>query len=288
MIDLTDYRAVTALLERHGFRFSKSMGQNFLTTAWVPERIAAEAGIAPGDGVLEVGPGVGCLTAQLAARAEKVLALELDERLRGVLNESLADFGNVSVVFADAVKADLPALCREHLGERPWRVCANLPYNVTTPLLTAFLRAGCFESITVMVQKEVAQRLCAAPGTGEYGAFTLLVQWYAEPELLFDVPPHCFVPQPKVTSAVVRLQQRQAPPADVADADFFFAVVRAAFNQRRKTLPNAVSAGIQALARADVESALLSLGLSPTVRGEALSLAQFAALSNALLSAAKK
>ena len=288
MIELTDYRAVTALLERHGFRFSKSMGQNFLTAAWVPERIAAEAGIAPGDGVLEVGPGVGCLTAQLAARAEKVLALELDERLRGVLNESLADFGNVSVVFADAVKADLPALCREHLGERPWRVCANLPYNVTTPLLTAFLRAGCFESITVMVQKEVAQRLCAAPGTGEYGAFSLLVQWYAEPELLFDVPPHCFVPQPKVTSAVVRLQQRQAPPADVADADFFFAVVRAAFNQRRKTLPNAVSAGIQALARADVESALLSLGLSPTVRGEALSLAQFAALSNALLSAAKK
>ena len=238
--------------------------------------------------MLEVGPGVGCLTAQLAGRAEKVLALELDERLRGVLNETLADFGNVSVVFADAVKADLPALCREHLGERPWRVCANLPYNVTTPLLTAFLRAGCFESITVMVQKEVAQRLCAAPGTGEYGAFSLLVQWYAEPELLFDVPPHCFVPQPKVTSAVVRLQQRQAPPADVADADFFFAVVRAAFNQRRKTLPNAVSAGIQALARADVESALLSLGLSPTVRGEALSLAQFAALSNALLSAAKK
>lgn len=288
MIDLTDYRAVTALLERHSFRFSKSMGQNFLTAAWVPERIAAEAGIAPGDGVLEVGPGVGCLTAQLAGRAEKVLALELDERLRGVLNETLADFGNVSVVFADAVKADLPALCREHLGERPWRVCANLPYNVTTPLLTAFLRAGCFESITVMVQKEVAQRLCAAPGTGEYGAFTLLVQWYAEPELLFDVPPHCFVPQPKVTSAVVRLQQRQAPPADVADVDFFFAVVRAAFNQRRKTLPNAVSAGIQALARADVESALLSLGLSPTVRGEALSLAQFAALSNALLSAAKK
>ena len=288
MIDLTDYRAVTALLERHGFRFSKSLGQNFLTAAWVPERIAAEAGIAPGDGVLEVGPGVGCLTAQLAGRAEKVLALELDERLRGVLNETLADFGNVSVVFADAVKADLPALCREHLGERPWRVCANLPYNVTTPLLTAFLRAGCFESITVMVQKEVAQRLCAAPGTGEYGAFSLLVQWYAEPELLFDVPPHCFVPQPKVTSAVVRLQQRQAPPADVADVDFFFAVVRAAFNQRRKTLPNAVSAGIQALARADVESALLSLGLSPTVRGEALSLAQFAALSNALLSAAKK
>ena len=288
MIELTDYRAVTALLERHGFRFSKSLGQNFLTAAWVPERIAAEADIAPGDGVLEVGPGVGCLTAQLASRAERVLALELDERLRGVLAETLSDHSNVSVVFADAVKADLPALCREHLGERPWRVCANLPYNVTTPLLTAFLKAGCFESVTVMVQKEVAQRLCAAPGTADCGAFTLLVQWYAEPELLFDVPPHCFMPQPKVTSAVVRLRKRAAPPAEVADVDFFFAVVRAAFNQRRKTLPNAVSAGIGALTRADVEAALLSLRLSPTVRGEALSLEHFAALANALAPIAKK
>ena len=282
MTDLTDYRAVTALLERHGFRFSRSLGQNFLTAAWVPERIADEADIIPGDGVLEVGPGVGCLTAALARRAGKVLALELDERLRGVLKETLADFDNVSVVFADAVKADLAALCREHLGERPWRVCANLPYNVTTPLLTAFLKAGCFESVTVMVQKEVAQRLCARPGTGEYGAFTLLVQWYTEPELLFDVPPHCFVPQPKVTSAVVRLRRRETPPAQVSDRDFFFAVVRAAFNQRRKTLPNAVAAGVKELTRADVEKALVDMGLSPTVRGEALSLGQFAALSNAL------
>ena len=288
MIELTDYRAVTALLERHGFRFSKSLGQNFLTAAWVPERIAAEADIAPGDGVLEVGPGVGCLTAELARRAEKVLSLELDERLRGVLAETLADHDNVSVVFSDAVKADLAALCREHLGERPWRVCANLPYNVTTPLLTAFLKAGCFKSITVMVQKEVAQRLCARPGTGEYGAFTLLVQWFAEPELLFDVPPHCFVPQPKVTSAVVRLRRRSAPPAAVTDMDFFFAVVRAAFNQRRKTLPNAVAAGVRELTRADVEAALVSLGLSPTVRGEALSLESFAALANALWPTAKK
>ena len=282
MTDLTDYRAVTALLERHGFRFSRSLGQNFLTAAWVPERIADEADIIPGDGVLEVGPGVGCLTAALARRAGKVLALELDERLRGVLKETLADFDNVSVVFADAVKADLAALCREHLGERPWRVCANLPYNVTTPLLTAFLKAGCFESVTVMVQKEVAQRLCARPGTGEYGAFTLLVQWYTEPELLFDVPPHCFVPQPKVTSAVVRLRRRETPPAQVSDRDFFFAVVRAAFNQRRKTLPNAVAAGVKELTRADVEKALVDMGLSPTVRGEALSLGRFAALSNAL------
>ncbi len=287
-MELTNYRAVTALLERHGFRFSRSLGQNFLTAAWVPERTAAEADIAPGDGVLEIGPGVGCLTSELARRAEKVLALELDERLRGVLAETLGGFDNVRVVFSDAARADLRSLCAEHLGDRPWRVCANLPYNVTTPLLTAFLKAGCFESVTVMVQKEVAQRLCARAGTGEYGAFTLLVQWYAEPELLFEVPPHCFVPQPKVTSAVVRLRRRAVPAAEVDDADFFFAVVRAAFNQRRKTLPNAVSAGIRALPRAEVESAVEALGLPPSVRGEALSLGQFAALSNALLPLVKK
>lgn len=162
---LTDYRDITALLQRHGFRFSKSMGQNFLTAAWVPQQIAAESGITAADGALEIGPGVGCLTAELAKTAGRVTAVELDKRLRGVLGETLADFDNVSVVFADALKADLPAICAETLGERPWKVCANLPYNVTTPLITAFLEAGCFESVTVMIQKEVAQRLCAAPGT---------------------------------------------------------------------------------------------------------------------------
>ena len=171
-MNLTDYRDITALLQRHGFRFSKSMGQNFLTAAWVPQQIAAESGITAADGALEIGPGVGCLTAELAKTAGRVTAVELDERLRGVLGETLADFDNVSVVFADALKADLPAICAETLGERPWKVCANLPYNVTTPLITAFLEAGCFESVTVMIQKEVAQRLCAAPGTGEYGAFS--------------------------------------------------------------------------------------------------------------------
>ena len=281
-MDLTNYKDVTALLERHGFRFSKSLGQNFLTAAWVPRRIAEEALIAPGDGVLEVGPGVGCLTVELAEKAERVLALELDERLRGVLSETLSEHPNVSVVFADAVKADLRSLCGEYFGGRPVRVCANLPYNVTSPLLTAFLKAGCFESVTVMVQKEVAARLCARPGTAEYGAFTLLVQWYAEAEKLFDVPPDCFMPRPKVTSTVIRLCRRPSPPVRVRDEDFFFAVVRAAFNQRRKTLVNAVSAGMREVARADVEKALAEMGLSPTVRGEALSAEQFAALSDIL------
>lgn len=282
-MNLTDYRDITALLQRHGFRFSKSMGQNFLTAAWVPQQIAAESGITAADGALEIGPGVGCLTAELAKTAGRVTAVELDERLRDVLGETLADFDNVSVVFADALKADLPAICAETLGERPWKVCANLPYNVTTPLITAFLEAGCFESVTVMIQKEVAQRLCAAPGTGEYGAFSVLVQWYAEPKLLFDVPPHCFVPQPKVTSAVVRMDRRVAPPASVDDEKLFFRTVRAAFAQRRKTLSNALRSAFSELDRAAIESAMEETGLPPAVRGETLSIAQFAALSNALL-----
>lgn len=282
-MNLTDYRDITALLQRHGFRFSKSMGQNFLTAAWVPQQIAAESGITAADGALEIGPGVGCLTAELAKTAGRVTAVELDERLRDVLGETLADFDNVSVVFADALKADLPAICAETLGERPWKVCANLPYNVTTPLITAFLEAGCFESVTVMIQKEVAQRLCAAPGTGEYGAFSVLVQWCAEPKLLFDVPPHCFVPQPKVTSAVVRMDRRAAPPVSVDDEKLFFRTVRAAFAQRRKTLSNALRSAFSELDRAAIESAMEETGLPPAVRGETLSIAQFAALSNALL-----
>lgn len=281
-MDLTNYREVTALLERHGFRFSKSLGQNFLTAAWVPRRIAEEALIAPGDGVLEVGPGVGCLTVELAVKAERVLALELDERLREVLAETLSEHTNVSLVFADAVKADLRALCEEYFGDSTVRVCANLPYNVTTPLLTAFLKAECFESVTVMVQKEVAARLCAGPGTAEYGAFTLFVQWYAETEKLFDVPPDCFTPRPKVTSTVIRLRRRSSPPVRVRDEEFFFSVVRAAFNQRRKTLANAVSNGIRNIERADAEQALAEMGLSPAVRGEALSAEQFAALADIL------
>lgn len=282
-MNLTDYRDITALLQRHGFHFSKSLGQNFLTAAWVPQQIAAESGIEKTDGALEIGPGVGCLTAELAKTAGRVTAIELDERLRDVLAETLADFDNVSVVFADALKADLPAVCAETLGERPWKVCANLPYNVTTPLITAFLEAGCFESVTVMIQKEVAERLCAAPGTGEYGAFSVLVQWYAESRLLFDVPPHCFVPQPKVTSAVVLMDRRAAPPAQVDDEKFFFRTVRAAFAQRRKTLANALRSGFSELDRADIASAMEEALLPPAVRGETLSIMQFAALSNALL-----
>ena len=281
-MELTDRQTLRRLLEKNGFRFSKAKGQNFLTAAWVPDRIAAESGITEEDGVLEIGPGVGVLTTRLARQAAAVAAVELDRTLEAVLTETLEGLDNVAVVYADALKTDLKALCREKLGDRPWKVCANLPYNVTKPLITAFLEAGCFETVTVMVQREVARRLCARPGTEEYGAFTVLVDWYAQAEALFDVPPECFVPRPGVVSTVVQLTVRPAPPVAVEDRDFFFRVVRAAFGQRRKTLPNALCAGMPELSRPAVERAVAGLGLDGRVRGEALSLEQFASLANAL------
>lgn len=216
-MELTNPADIRALLARHDFRFSKSMGQNFLTAAWVPADIADASGADEHTAVLEVGPGIGCLTEQLAQRAAKVVSVELDERLRPVLAETLAACPNVEIVFGDVLALDLPQLAAERFdGLRPV-VCANLPYNVTTPLITAFLTAGCFDTVTVMIQREAAHRLCARPGTADYGLLTVLTAWYAELELLFDVPPHCFVPAPKVTSTVVRLRMRSAPPADVRD-----------------------------------------------------------------------
>ena len=287
-MNLTNPTELKALLNRHGFRFSKAMGQNFLIAAWVPERIAAEAGIDEGTGVLEVGPGVGCLTHELAQYAGKVLAVELDERLRPVLAETLADCENAEVIFGDVLKQDLPALVKEHFpGLRPV-VCANLPYNVTSPLLTAFLEAGCFETVTVMIQREVAKRLCAKPGTADYGAFTVFTQWHAEPEILFDVSPGCFLPAPKVTSSVVRLTVRKAPPVEVISEKRFFAVVRAAFNQRRKTLLNALSSGLSGFTKEQIAQAISDCGLDEKVRGEALGIAEFARLSDRLDAMAKE
>ena len=281
-MNLTNPNEIKALLAEYGFRFSKSMGQNFLIEDWVPERIAAEAGLTETDGVLEIGPGIGVLTVELARRAGKVLCVELDSSLEPILRVTLAGVDNCEVFYGDALKTDLPALCREKLGERPWKLCANLPYNVTTPLLTAFLESGVFETVTVMIQKEVAERICAAPGTGEYGSFTVLVNWYAEAQRLFDVPPGCFLPQPKVTSTVIQLRRRETPPAEVKDRAFFFRVVRAAFNQRRKALPNALTAGINGLDKERVRAALETLGLGADIRGERLSVEQFAALANEL------
>ncbi len=277
-MELCDIHEVEALLKRHGFHFSKSKGQNFLTAAWVPERIAESCG-ADGDcGVVEIGPGFGCLTEQLSLRAGRVLAYELDETLRPVLAETLAGRENIELIFDDVLHRDLAADMREYLpGLRPL-LCANLPYNITTPVLTRLLEAQCFESLTVMVQKEVAERIAAAPNTPQYGALSLLAQWYAEPELLFTVGAECFVPRPKVTSAVVQLKTRSAPPVQT-DEKSFFRVVRAAFNMRRKTLVNALD-GL--CGRETARAALAACGLDERVRGEALSMAELAALTNAI------
>ena len=277
---LTDINEIRLLLDRHGFRFSKSMGQNFLVADWVPQRIADSAGLDKSTGVLEVGPGIGCLTAQLSKLAGKVVSVELDKSLRPVLAETLEGRDNVELVFADALKTDLTALAAEKLaGLRPV-VCANLPYNVSSPLITAFLKAGCFETVTVMVQREMARRICAAAGTEDYGAFGVFVQWHAEPELLFEVPPDCFVPRPKVTSAVVRLKRRETPPAEVTDEALFFRVVRAAFNMRRKTLVNALSAGLGNLTKEQAEKAVINGGFDPKIRGETLEIGGFAKITD--------
>ena len=279
-MNLTDYADIRRLLERHGFRFSKSMGQNFLIDASVPRRIAEASGAEETCGVVEIGPGIGCLTEQLATRAGKVVSVELDRSLAPVLQETLEGLENVELVFGDVMKQDLRALAEEKLPGLTKLVCANLPYNITSPVLTAVVNAGCFERVCVMVQKEVAERICAGPGSKDYGAFSLFIQWYYEPELLFTVPPHCFVPQPKVTSAVVLLCRRETSLCEVADEELFFRVIRVAFNQRRKTLPNALTAAFPDLSKEETETILQKSGLDPKIRGEMLTLSEFAEISN--------
>ena len=281
-MNLCDITEIKALLSRHGFRFSKSMGQNFLIQDWVPRDIADASGAGPGTGVLEVGPGIGPLTRELSQRAEKVVSVELDRSLLPILEETLADRDNVEIIPGDILKTDIPALAAEKFAGLTPIACANLPYNITTPVLTAFLEAGCFASITVMIQREVARRICAAPGEGDYVAFSLFCQYHAQTELLFDVPPDCFLPAPKVTSSVLRLTPRPAPE-EVDDPEHFFRVVRAAFAQRRKTLVNSLSAALSSpLSKEELAREVAACGLPETVRGERLSIPQFAALSKAL------
>ena len=280
MSALTDPSEIRRLLDTYGFRFSKSLGQNFLIDASVPERIADSVGADRECSVLEIGPGIGCLTAELSARAGQVLSVELDRRLQPLLRETLSAAENTDVLFADIMKLDLRQLASERLTKPTKLVCANLPYNITSPVLTSLIEAGCFERICVMIQKEVAERICAGPGTKDYGAFGLFVQWYYAPELLFTVPPHCFMPQPKVTSAVIRLTKRTAPPAEVRDEKLLFHVIRAAFNQRRKTLANALSAAEPQLSKADCERILKLCDLDTNIRGEKLNLVDFARISN--------
>ena len=282
-MDVCNIDHIRALLARHGFHFSKSMGQNFLIESWVPEDIAAASKATSQHCVLEIGPGIGPLTRQLSDRAGKVVAVELDRSLLPILSETLQGRNNVEIIPGDIMKLNIPDLVREHFSGLIPAVCANLPYNITSPVITALIEANCFESITVMIQREVALRICAAPGTSDYGAFSVFCQFYTKPELLFDVPNTCFIPAPKVTSSVLRLIPA-ARPDGVKDESFFFRVVRASFAQRRKTLHNSLSSSLgQPFTREMIAQAIAACGLSSDIRGERLGIAEFTALSNQLL-----
>ena len=281
-MDLCNEKDIRALLGRHGFRFSKSMGQNFLIEGWVPRDIAEASGAGPDTGVLEIGPGIGPLTAELAQRAGKVVAVELDRALLPVLAETMAPYPNVEVVPGDVLKLDLTAIAAEKFQGLTPIVCANLPYNVTSPILEKLVESPCFTAFTVMIQREVARRLCAPQGSSEGGSFSLFLQYYMKPELLFDVPPEKFLPAPKVTSAVIRCVRRERPAVDVADEGFFFKVMRGGFLLRRKTLANSLSAALPGIPKESIQQAIADMGLPAAVRGEQLTLEDFAALSAAL------
>ncbi len=278
---LTDIGYIRDLLERHGFHFSKKLGQNFLVNPSVCPRMADACGADKDSGVLEIGPGIGVLTRELAERAGKVVAIELDDRLPPVLAETLAEQDNVEIVSGDCLKIDLHRLLAEKFGDQPVAVCANLPYYITSPIIMSLLESRLpVTSITVMVQKEAAQRLCAQVGTREAGAVTLAVQYYAEAETLFTVSRGSFLPAPNVDSAVIRLTVRQTPPCAVKDEGALFRLIRAGFGQRRKTLLNSLSSagyGKQMLA-----AALEAAKVPATARAEQLTLVQFAAIADAL------
>lgn len=282
MSRLSDIGTIREILARHGFQFSKSLGQNFLINPSVCPRMAEESGLDKDGGVIEVGPGIGVLTCELAQRAKKVVAIELDRRLLPVLKETLEEYDNVSVLNQDILKVDLKTLIQQEFPGMPVSVCANLPYYITSPVIMRLLEERLpIDSLTVMVQKEAADRLCAQPGTREAGAVSIAVQYYAQPEILFKVSRGSFLPAPNVDSAVIRLKVRKRPAVIVADEGFFFRVVKAAFGQRRKTLSNSLSTGLQ-ISKDLVGKALQQAGISQTARAEQLSIEQFAAISELL------
>ena len=282
MGDLWRPATIKEVLGRHGFRFSKALGQNFLIDPRVCPRMAAESGAAECAGAIEVGPGLGVLTYELAQVAKKVVAIELDQRLFPVLGETLADCPNVELVQGDVLKLDLHALIQEKFGGQEVCVCANLPYYITSPVIMGVLEGGLpLRSITVMVQKEAAERICAQPGQRACGAVSVSVHYHSRPQVLFGVSRGSFLPPPNVDSAVIRLDLRREPPVQVADEGWFFRVSRAAFAQRRKTAANSISASLS-LPKAQVEAALGAAGIPANARAEQLSLEQFAALANAL------
>ena len=284
MKDLGIPQNTIEVIQRHGFSFQKRFGQNFLVDTHVLDKIIESSGAAKEDMVLEIGPGIGTMTRRLAEAAGRVVAVEIDHNLIPILQETLADCPNVTIIEGDILKTDIRALADEYNGGRPIRVVANLPYYITTPILMGLFEGGVpLLSVTVMVQKEVAERMQAGPGTKDYGALSLAVQYYAEAEIVANVPANCFIPRPNVGSAVIRLTRYAEPPVAAKDPDFMFKLIRGAFNQRRKTLPNALgnAEGVSAT-KEEVQAALSEMGLSQTIRGEALTLAQFAELSDRL------
>lgn len=281
MENLSNIGVIKELLGRHGFSFSKGLGQNFLINPSVCPRMAELGGAQPGWGVIEIGAGVGVLTAELARRADKVVSIEIDSRLLPILDETLGDFDNVKIVNEDVLKVDLRRLIQEEFGDKPVAVCANLPYYITSPIIMSLLEQKLpIRSVTVMVQKEAAQRLCAQPGSREVGAVSIAVQYYARPQLLFPVSRGSFMPAPEVDSAVIRLDLRQEPPVALRDEALFFRVVRGAFSQRRKTLSNTLSSAF-GLSKEATRQWLREANVEEGLRAEQLSLEQFAQIANA-------
>lgn len=271
------------ILKKYNFNFQKRFGQNFLIDTHILEKIVDEAGIDEDDCVLEIGPGIGTMTQYLCERAGRVIAVEIDKALIPILNDTLSSYNNVTIINEDILKVDITKLCNEYNNGRPIKVVANLPYYITTPIIMGLFESGCpLESITIMVQKEVADRMKCGPGSKDYGALSLAVQFYSSPEIVAYVSPESFIPKPGVGSAVIRLTRYEKPPVEVDDEKYMFALIRAAFNMRRKTMVNSIMSGSLGLTREEILSAIDKLNLSPQVRGEALTLEEFAALSNIL------
>ena len=271
-----------AVLQKYNFHFQKKFGQNFLIDTHVLERIISEAGVTKDDFVVEIGPGIGTMTQYLCEAAGAVAAVEIDKNLIPILHDTLSEYDNVEIINEDILKVDIAALAEEKNGGKPIKVVANLPYYITTPIIMGLFESHVpIESITVMVQKEVADRMQCGPGTKDYGALSLAVQYYAKPEIVANVPPNCFMPRPSVGSAVIRLTRHEKPPVEVADEKLMFRLIRASFNQRRKTLVNGLkNASDLSFSKEQIEAAIEAIGQPLTIRGEALTLEQFAALSN--------
>ena len=284
MANLGNPKNTIEIIQKYEFMFQKKFGQNFLIDTHVLEKIISAAGITKNDCVLEIGPGIGTMTQYLAENAGHVVAVEIDRNLIPILKETLADYDNVTVINEDILRVDIKALAEEYNGGKPIKVVANLPYYITTPIIMGLFESGVpIDNITVMVQKEVADRMKEGPGSKDYGALSLAVQYYAEPEIVANVPPICFIPRPNVGSAVIRLTRHKEMPVEVKDPALMFKIIRASFNQRRKTLQNGLgNAPELPYTKEQIAAAIAEMGLTPTIRGEALSLAQFAQLSDIL------